>query len=61
MNEEKLVSGRYRVNRKTAHRLSLYARILNMRITDLSARILEDYMKDALPDDVFKKIEDKYK
>jgi len=60
MNEEKLISGRYKVNLKTARKIRLYAKITGMRVTDCASKILEENVEKILPDTVLKKIEDRF-
>lgn len=57
MNEEKLISGRYQVNVKTARKIKLYAMIKNVSVGAIVRIILERDINEYLPDDVFKEID----
>lgn len=57
MNEEKLISGRYQVNVKTARKIKLYALIKKVNVSDIVRFILERDINEYLPDDIFKEVD----
>ena len=57
MSEEKLVSGRYQVNVKTARKIKLYAMLSRVTVGDIVRMILEKHIEEVIPNSLFERFE----
>lgn len=53
MSEEKLISGRYQVNVKTARKIKLLAFIKRVKVSVIVRTILEEHIEEVMPDSTF--------